>query len=223
MSAKIEDSLKKVTSLNGVKAAFVFNQYQAVLVREVPGNYPDEMLKRMASQFHQLLGVAWANGVNVNEFRFLFSRFLVYMRSFGQGLYLVVFVDREVSFADVRQPLNLAVLVLEKTFRKVDEAIPESEMTLMAAEAEKTLRSAVDRDDTFAGAVQKACLYLAGRHGRELVDCAIEDEMLIIPIRSEEEMRKLINYIIPRVTHPLRRRLLENELNKILDQTLKAA
>jgi hypothetical protein len=145
------------------------------------------------------------------------------MRSFGQGLYLVVFVDREVSFADVRQPLNLAVLVLEKTFRKVDEAIPESEMTLMAAEAEKTLRSAVDRDDTFAGAVQKACLYLAGRHGRELVDCAIEDEMLIIPIRSEEEMRKLINYIIPRVTHPLRRRLLENELNKILDQTLKAA
>src|SRR5258708_6735016 len=111
MSAGIDDSLKKITSIEGVKAAFVFNQYQAILARDVPDNYGNDVLKRIAGQLYQLAVLSWNSGAVTQEFRLVYDRFTLYTRLFAQQLYLAVFIDKNSDTAEVRQPMNLSVLV----------------------------------------------------------------------------------------------------------------
>jgi hypothetical protein len=225
MSTSVDDALKKITALNdgvGVRAAFVFNQYQAILAREVPENYGNDVLKRIAGQIHQMAVLSWNSGAVTQEFRLVYDKMVVYTRLFAQQLYLVVFLDKSADTPELRQPMNLSVLMLEKAFRRGQEKFENTPMALVAALAEQSLRTAADRDETFAGNIRRFCFQYLGLHGNDLVDFGIEDELLIIPLRSEEDMRKLVNYITARVAHPLLRRIIEEDLEGILKTTLKS-
>jgi hypothetical protein len=221
MSLSVDDALKKIASLDGVKAAFVFNQYHAVLAREVPENYGNDILKRIAGQLYQLAVLSWNSGTVTQEFRVSYDHVTLYTRLFAQQLYLAVFIDRKFDTPEVRQPLNLNILVLEKAFRRGQENVENTPMAQVAAIAEQTLKTAADRDETFAGTVRRFCFQFLGLHGHDLVDFGIEDELLIVPLRSEEDMRKLVNYITARVAHPLKRRIIEEGLEELLKNTLK--
>src|SRR6201994_3333148 len=113
MATKLEDALRKVTALPGVKAAFVFDQFHAIIARDVPGQYSNDILKRIASQLYQLALFSWKSKVLTQEFLLVYDKYAVYTRLFAKNFYLVVFMDRDLQPADLQQTIHLSRRVLE--------------------------------------------------------------------------------------------------------------
>ena len=75
MATKLEDALRKVTALPGVKAAFVFDQFHTIIARDVPGQYSNDILKRIASQLYHLALFSWKAKVLTQEFRLVYDKY----------------------------------------------------------------------------------------------------------------------------------------------------
>src|SRR6202522_1616012 len=151
MATKLEDALRKVTALPGVKAAFVFDQFQSIVARDVPGQYSNDILKRIASQLYQLALFSWKHRVLTQDFRLVYERYAVYTRLFAKNFYLVVFMDKTLEPGDFRQPLNLSVLVLDRALRTEDVFESNRTMIKVAQLAEHSLKESHEADDSFAG------------------------------------------------------------------------
>ena len=145
MATKLEDALRKVTALPGVKAAFVFDQFQSIVARDMPGQYSNDILKRIASQLCQLALFSWKAKVLTQEFRLVYDKYAVYARLFAKNFYLVVFMDKNLEPSDFRQPLNLSVLVLDRALRSEDVFESNRAMVKVAQLAEHTLRNRTRR------------------------------------------------------------------------------
>lgn len=221
MAVSAEEALKRVTSLPGVKATFVFDQYLNIPVREVPGNYSNDILKRIAQQLYSLAVLSWNSGVVTQEFRLVYDQYAVYTRLFAQSFFIVVFLDKEVEVMEYRQPVGLATLILEKSLRASDEAASQDTMAQIARLAEQTLRQANENDPSFVGQVRRHCFNFLGPAGRELVDNAIEEQYLAPPLRAEADMRKLVDYVIPRIPHPILQQILHQDLEEMVRAAVK--
>lgn len=220
MATKLEDALRKVTALPGVKAAFVFDQFHAIVARDVPGQYSNDILKRIASQLYQLALFSWKAKVLTQEFRLVYDKYAVYTRLFAKNFYLAVFMDKTLEAGDFRQPLNLSVLVLDRALR--GENVFEANRTLdkVAQLAEHSLKESHESDESYAGQFRRLCITYLGQTGRELVDLAMEEQYLFPPLRTEEDMRKLRDYALAHVVHPLKREILQRESKKMLEDAL---
>ncbi len=162
MATKLEDALRKVTALPGVKAAFVFDQFHAIIARDVPGQYSNDILKRIASQLYQLALFSWKAKVLTQEFRLVYDKYAVYTRLFAKNFYLVVFMEKNLEPADFRQPLNLSVLVLDRALRTEDVFESNRAMVKVAQLAEHSLKESHEADDSFAGQFRRLCVDLSG-------------------------------------------------------------
>lgn len=223
MAASAEDALKRITALTGVKAAFVFDQYLNIPAREVPGNYNNDILKRIAQQLYSLAMLSWSSGVITQEFRLVYDTYAVYTRLFAQNLFIVVFMDRDLEAMEYRQPVGLATLILEKALRSADDAAAQGSMSQIAMLAEQTLKLANENDPTFVGQARRLCFTYLGAAGRELVDNAIEEQFLAPPLRAEADMRKLVDYVVPRIPHPLLQQIVHQDLEDMVRTTVKLA
>ncbi|MCE0523109.1 MAG: hypothetical protein LV480_09385 [Methylacidiphilales bacterium] len=220
MATKLEDALRKVTALPGVKAAFVFDQFHAIIARDVPGQYSNDILKRIASQLYQLALFSWKARVLTQEFRLVYDKYAVYSRLFAKNFYLVVFMEKYLEPTDFRQPLNLAALVLDRALRSEDVFETNRAMAEVAEKAEHSLKESLEADESFAGQFRRLCVIYLGQTGRELVDLAMEEQYLFPPLRTEEDMRKLRDYALAHVVHPLKRQIIQIESKKLLESTL---
>ena len=220
MATKLEDALRKVTALPGVKAAFVFDQFQAIIARDVPGQYSNDILKRIASQLYQLALFSWKEKVLTQEFRLVYDKYAVYTRLFAKNFYLVVFMDKTLEPGDFRQPLNLSVLVLDRALRTEDVFETNRTMLKVAQLAEHSLKESHEQDESFAGQFRRLCVTYLGQTGRDLVDLAMEEQYLFPPLRTEEDMRKLRDYALQHVVHPLKRQIIQRESKVLLEKAL---
>ena len=220
MATKLEDALRKVTALPGVKAAFVFDQFHAIVARDVPGQYSNDILKRIASQLYHLALFSWKAKVLTQEFRLVYDKYSVYSRLFAKNFYLAVFMDKTLEPGDFRQPLNLSVLVLDRALR--GENVFETNRTLdkVAQLAEHSLKESHETDDSFAGQFRRLFVTYLGQTGRELVDLAMEEQYLFPPLRTEDDMRKLRDYALMHVIHPLKRQILQKESKALMEKAL---
>jgi hypothetical protein len=220
MATKLEDALRKVTALPGVKAAFVFDQFQGVVARDVPGQYSNDILKRIAQQLYQLARFSWKTRVATQEFRLVYEKYSVYARLFAKSFYLVVFMEKSMEPADFRQPLNLAVLVLDRALRTEDAFESSRAMAKVAQLAEHSLKESHEVDESFAGEFRRLCVTFLGQTGRDLMDLALEEQLLFPPLRTEVEMRKLRDYALTHVVHPIKREIIEKEANDLIRKAL---
>jgi hypothetical protein len=220
MATKLEDALRKVTALPGVKAAFVFDQFQAIIARDVPGQYSNDILKRIASQLYQLALFSWKAKVLTQEFRLVYDKYAVYTRLFAKNFYLVVFMDKTLEPGDFRQPLNLSVLVLDRALRTEDVFETNRTMLKVAQLAEHSLKESHEQDESFAGQFRRLCVTYLGQTGRDLVDLAMEEQYLFPPLRTEEDMRKLRDYSLEHIIHPLKRQIIQQEAKVLLEKAL---
>ena len=220
MATKLEDALRKVTALPGVKAAFVFDQFQAIVARDVPGQYSNDILKRIAQQLYQLALFSWKTKVLTQEFRLVYDKYAVYSRLFAKNFYLAVFMDKSLEPLDYRQPLNLSVLVLDRALRSEDVFDANRNVDKVAQLAEQSLKESHERDESYAGQFRRLFVTYLGQTGRELVDLAMEEQYLFPPLRTEEEMRKLRDYALMHVVHPLKRQILQRESKTLMEQAL---
>jgi hypothetical protein len=220
MSTKIESALSKVTELPGVKAALVFDNFNTIVARDVPGQYSNEILKRIASQLSQLALFSAKSRVSTHEFRLIYEKYAVYTRLFAKNFYLVVFMDRDLQPADFRQPLNLSVLILDRALRSEDLYDASRTMTGVAETAERSLRDAFENDSSFAGRFRRLCVEFLGQSGRDLVDMALEELYLFPPIRTETDMHKLRELALSHIVHPAKRELLDHDSQKLLEDCI---
>jgi len=220
MATKLEDALRKVTALPGVKAAFVFDQFQAIIARDVPGQYSNDILKRIAAQLYQLALFSWKSKVLTQEFRLVYDKYALYTRLFAKNFYLVVFMEKNLEPADYRQPLNLSVLVLDRALRSEDAFESNRTMVKVAQMAEHSLKETHETDDSFAGLFRRLCVSYMGQTGRELVDLALEEQYLYPPLRTEDEMRKLRDYALTHIVNPLKRQIIQTESKELLVKSL---
>ena len=220
MSTKVQDALQKVTALPGVKAAFVFDQFQNIVARDVPGQYSNDILKRIAAQLHKLALASWKNRVITHDFRLVYERYAVYARLFAQNFYLVVFMERNLGPDDFRQPLNLAVLVLDRALR--GNVVQETGVSLakVAEAAEVSLKENREKDMSFSGDFRRLCAVFLGQTGKDLVDMVLEEQYLFPPLRTEADMRKLRTASLLHVVHPLKKRILEDDSERLLVKAL---
>ena len=220
MATKFEDALRKVTALPGVKAALVFDQYNTIIGRDVPGQYSNEILKRIAGQLSQLALLSTKSKVITQEFRLVYEKYAVYTRLFAKNFYLVVFMERGLQPADFRQPLNLAVLVLDRALRAENLHEVGSKISSAAAQAENSLQDTYEADPSFAGQFRKLCVSYLGQMGRDLTDMCLEELYLFPPIRTETDMVKLREAALKHVIHPLKKQILEKESEALIQEVL---
>jgi hypothetical protein len=220
MASKLEDALRKVTALPGVKAAFVFDQFHSIIARDVPGQYSNDILRRIASQLYQLAVFSWKNRVLTQDFRLVYERYAVYTRLFAKSFYLVVFMEKNLEAHDFRQPLNLAVLVLDRALRSGEVYETTAVLAKVAKAAEGSLKDAHEKDETFAGEFRRLCVTFLGQTGRDVVDLALEEQFLFPPLRSEEDMRKLRDYSLTHIINPLKRRIVRTESEELIKKAL---
>jgi hypothetical protein len=220
MATKLEDALRKVTALPGVKAAFVFDQFHSIVARDVPGQYSNDILKRIASQLYQLAVFSWKNRVLTQDFRLVYERYALYTRLFAKNFYLVVFMEKHLESNDFRQPLNLAVLVLDRALRSGEAFESSVALSKIAQMAETSLKDNHEQDESFAGQFRRLCVTFLGQTGRDLVDLAMEEQFLFPPLRTEGDMRKLRDYALAHVVHPLKRRIIEKDSEDLMLKAL---
>jgi hypothetical protein len=220
MATKLEDALRKVTALPGVKAAFVFDQFHAIIARDVPGQYSNDILKRIASQLYQLALFSWKSKVLTQEFRLVYEKYAVYARLFAKNFYLVVFMEKSLEPGDYRQPLNLSVLVLDRALRTEDVFESNRSMVKVAQLAEHSLKESHEADDSFAGLFRKLCVTYLGQTGRDLVDLSMEEQYLFPPLRTEDEMQRLRDHALGHIIHPLKREIIQAESKAMLQKAL---
>jgi hypothetical protein len=220
MATKLEDALRKVTALPGVRAAFVFDQFYSVVARDVPGQYSNDILTRIAKQLYQLALFSWKARVLTQEFRLVYDKYAVYTRLFAKSFYLVVFMEKSLEPIDFRQPLNLAVLVLDKALRSEDVFESTRTMAKVAQMAETSLKESHEADLSFAGEFRRLCVTFLGQTGRDLIDLALEEEYLFPPLRTEEEMKKLRDYSLAHIVHPLKRQIIEKDSEELMRKAL---
>lgn len=216
---KLDKALQKLTSLEGVRAAFVFDQYFSIEGRDVPPNYSNEILKRIAQQLAKLMSISSQTGAYSQEYRISFEKYGVLVRAFSQSYYLAIFLDNSIDPMEIRQPVNLAILVLEKALRGESDSEAQNEMGRIAAIAEKRLRDSFESDTSFLGKFRRVCFDYFGNAGTELIENGVEAHMLSMPLQGEGEMRKLADYVIERVPHPLKQQLLAEDADQIIRQT----
>jgi hypothetical protein len=220
MATKLEDALRKVTALPGVKAAFVFDQFQAVIARDVPGQYSNDILKRIATQLYQLALFSWKSKVLTQEFRLVYDKYAVYTRLFAKNFYLAVFMDKTLEPGDYRQPLNLSVLVLDRSLRSEDVFEANRTMLKVAQLAEHSLKESHESDESFAGDCRRLFVTYLGQAGRDLIDLAMEEQLLVPPLRTQEDMVKLRDYALTHVVNPLKRQILLAQSKTLLEKAL---
>lgn len=220
MATKLEDALRKVTSLPGVKAAFVFDQFNTIIARDVPGQYSNDILRRIASQLYQLALFSWKQKVLTQEFRLVYEKYAVYTRLFAKSFYLVVFMEKNLEPADFRQPLNLSVLVLDRALRSEEVFESSRAMAKVAQLAEHSLKEAHELDESFAGQFRRLCVTFMGQTGRDLVDLAMEEQYLIPPLHTEEDMKKLRDFALSHIVHPLKREIIRKESRDMMQKAL---
>ena len=221
MAIKLDDALQKVTTLPGVRAAFVFDQYQNIIARDVPGQYSNDILKRIAALLHQLTQLSSKQRMVTQDFRLVYDRFAVYTRLFARSFYLVVFMEKNLEAQDFRQPLNLSVLVLDRALRSDAVFDAGESLAKIAQAAEMSLKETREADDSFSGEFRRQCVSFLGQTGRDLVDLAMEEQFLFPPLRTEADMKKLRSSVLSQIVHPLKRRILEQDSEVLLQRTLK--
>jgi hypothetical protein len=220
MATKLEDALRKVTALPGVKAAFVFDQFHSIVARDVPGQYSNDILKRIALQLYQLARFSWKSRVVTQEFRLVYDKYALYTRLFAKNFFLVVFMERSMEPSDFRQPLNLAVLVLDRALRTEDTLESTRTMATVAQMAESSLKETHETDESFAGQFRRLCVTFLGQTGRDIVDLAIEEQYLFPPLRTEAEMRKLREYALTHIVHPIKRQIIDKDSEEMIRKAL---
>jgi hypothetical protein len=86
--------------------------------------------------------------------------------------------------------------------------------------AESSLKETHESDESFAGEVRRLCVTFLGQTGRDLVDLAIEEQYLFPPLRTEAEMRKLREFALTHVVHPIKRQIIEKDSEEIIRNAL---
>jgi hypothetical protein len=217
-------ALQRLTTIEHVHAAFVFEQRTSKIVaREVPPQYSDHALEQVAMRVTQIAKPLVEGQLTWKEFRLGFENFTVWVRTVAQKYVLVIFVDSNISHSQLRQPINLAVLNVDKGIRAEEEKLFQhgrmSQLAESALQAERDiyLRSGNDSNH-FLSRLNTLALFYVGPIGPEVVEHGCRELNFQLPITDVENMREAAKFVGQLIPNPDRKAHFTAAADRLIQQ-----
>lgn len=191
-------ALSRLVQMKEIAAGFVFNAELQILARETPERYTDSALRQIAANMLSVIEKGKEASMPFSEFWIRFEHFLLWCKCFGskQDHYLVIFAERAANVDELRQPLNLAALNLERIVTTVEEELAQkmaqTELALRAQAAERALFEDAGQDSNgFLASFGIIAERYFGPPHMDVLRFAARQSNLRLPIEKPEEMRQL--------------------------------
>lgn len=220
-------SLQRIVAVDQVAAAFVFSRDGSVMGREVPHTYTDAALKQVARRLMELVKNVEALGSPVKELLCHYENYGIWLRLFGGNFGLAIFLQTGADLSLIRQPINLAILNLEKAVRNLAreeaERIARSELALAAREAEREIYRTQGEDTNgifYRLSILSAAVIPAV--GPEILEHACREAGVVLPFQNPQQVQQVVAFIAKQIDNPDLRRSFEKEAGDFVARVEKS-
>lgn len=190
-------ALTRLCELEEIAACFVFTRDGKVLGRAVPPTYSETMLDQVILVLKQVMASVEKTKVPMREARFVFESYGVWLKVFGGNQILAIFLQPGTIANLLRQPINLAVVNLEKALSRIESEGPVSEEAALLASAAHQAELAmlkVDGEDSNEVFERLVVLgeYFFGPLSVEIMEHGLRAKQMGLPLKDGKEMRDLV-------------------------------
>ncbi|MEM9399164.1 MAG: hypothetical protein AAF984_03070 [Verrucomicrobiota bacterium] len=189
-------ALERLAMIDVVSAVFVFNEENEILARHMPDHYTDTSLVQVADRIQKVLSHKNDLGQDIKEAVFHYENYALLLKYFSDRYFMAVFFDRDAEVEYLRQPVNLAVLNMEKAVQRVEEDIVEeaakTDLAEAARRAEKEIyRATGDDSNGYLARLQILATFYIGAAGIEILEQGFREFDVTLPLTREEDMLKI--------------------------------
>ncbi|MFQ3671694.1 MAG: hypothetical protein SNJ84_09580 [Verrucomicrobiia bacterium] len=217
-------ALQRLTGINHVHAAFVFDKRTGRLVaREVPPQYTDHALEQVSLRLTQIIKPVEDHQFAWKEIRLAYENFTVWVRTVAVRFNLVIFVGSQIPYTQLRQPINLAVLNVEKGIRAEEEKSLQhgkrTQIADQALQAERDLfRQSGEDSNQFLARMSSLALITHGPHGPEVIEHACREVVTALPVTDPALMRQVVDLALTPLSNPDKRSFFQNAAARLIQQ-----
>ncbi|NJK92441.1 MAG: hypothetical protein HC904_11775 [Blastochloris sp.] len=202
-----QPALSRLCELEEIAACFVFTREGKIVARAVPENYTELMLAQVTMVLGQVIASVEKTKVPMREARFVFESYGVWLKFFGFRQILAIFLHPGTQANLLRQPINLAIVNLEKALNRDQDERPVSEMAEMLAasahqaELEMLRVEGVDTNEVFERLVSLTEFFL-GPVAVEVLEHGLRERQMHLPIQSRKDLVELVEYCLNVMDNP---------------------
>jgi hypothetical protein len=221
-------ALNRLRDLDEVAAAFVYDGDARILAAAVPAHYTELVLEQLVRRLQQITDLVERAKIRLRETRFSFEGFTVWLKTFGQGLTLVVFVQPKAAIFPLRQPINLTVVNLEKALGlALEQSGQETGESLAAiahrAEMELMRAQTGHQDQLFLDQMALLAEVLIGPQAQDIVNQSLREIEASTSFDTRPSMQRLAELIGENIPNVERRQFFLAEASDVIDRNEKQA
>ncbi|MDD5263020.1 MAG: hypothetical protein PHD76_14350 [Methylacidiphilales bacterium] len=216
-------ALNRLYDLEEVSAALVFRNDGRVVGFAAPTNYTEATINQIAMALCQPMKQVEIARIGLKDLRVTYEGYSIWIKRFGGGNNLAVFLQHGAHFNLLRQPINLAVLNLEKTIVREKRSGKDTQQTAAllakAREAEMEMLT-VEGYEANAAFDQLSLLaeFFFGPVGTQMLHNGIHEGKIPLPISSRHDMDQLVQFaakLLPNVEH---KKMFLDEAGDLMDR-----
>jgi hypothetical protein len=195
-------ALTRLLDLDDIAAAIVFHDDGSLVGSATPDYYTEPMLAQIVMRLRQIKDFASKARVTTQEGRFYFESFGIWLRRFSGDLNLAIFFLPSARLEFLRQPINLAIVNLEKAIQGLPEeeestaSLQEaSELAIAAQRAELELLKLEGEDST---RVLERLGIIAGFYfgpvGQEVIENSLREVGATLPLNDRAKLLEALEH-----------------------------
>jgi hypothetical protein len=192
-------ALTRLCELEEIAACLVFTREGKILGRAVPSTYSETMLHQVILVLKQVIAAVEKTKIPMREARFVFESYGLWIKVFGGNHILAIFLQPGITANLLRQPVNLAVVNLEKAVSRMEDEGPVSEAAIQLASAAHEAELAMlqvdgqDSNEVFERLVVQA-EYFFGPVAVEILEHGLRAKQLALPLKEGTQIRELVRF-----------------------------
>jgi hypothetical protein len=193
-------ALSRLASIDNVASTFICSRKE-IIAREVPEKYSNNDLSQISARVLSIFDSALSLGTVTQEMSLSYENFTILIRSFcaDKNHFLVVFAQSNIDLNSLKQPINLAVLALEKAVQgfedETEKKAAQKDIALAAQQAEQAILSDQGEDtNLFYSKLQLLTFYHIGPVGPEILQQYFRELELSLPLSSPHTMKKFVEF-----------------------------
>ncbi|MEM9444782.1 MAG: hypothetical protein AAGA18_05455 [Verrucomicrobiota bacterium] len=207
---RVLPALDRLVAIDEVSAVFVFNEDNEILAKHMPNHYTDAALVQVAARIQGVLQYGAEIGEEIKESVFQFENYGAMIKLFSDTYTMAVFFDRDAEVALLRQPVNLAILNIDKAVRKVEVGLMEdaarSDLAQAARQAEREIYQVTGDDaNGYFRRLSLLANYYLGPLGIEILEHSFREQNLALPIKKRIDMLHIVQYCAEHIANPAHR------------------
>ncbi|MEM6822793.1 MAG: hypothetical protein AAF558_12740 [Verrucomicrobiota bacterium] len=192
-------ALTRLMDLEEVAAVFAYSDEQKLLGAAVPDHYTEPLLEQLVMRIEQVLTLTRKAQIEAKEVQFVFEGLTLFIKGYGIGHCLAIFIASGTDISLLRQPINLAVVNLDSaSHRRVeaDTSLGNTDLINAAHRAEleliQTNTDTLAEDERFNKLAIVADFFL-GPVGKEILEYGVREHKINLPFRTKAEMVRVVD------------------------------